>query len=251
MDVLEIINKTGWDWRIGKRNIKISAPDQNAADYLLDEWLENLARSAANIDGVVDIDWGGDLTYRITPNMAVKSRSKNSANKAGGKSMANANQSENPNNKQVDGPIDYDPNLLLVIPELELSQSLITDVARPTYINRIFDQENLYSNPAALAAQGQKPKFIGMTAYSLNNPDELDQRCALLMNSGILREYEYKAWRWFFDPDANRWRLKQLYFVSNFRRLDRINLGKFQQVRDEPLWLGQVLRAEELVSKEV
>lgn len=249
MDLLQIINKTGWDWRIGKRTIKISAPDQDAADDLLDKWLENLAQSAANVGGFVDIDWGGDLVYRITPNMAVQSRPKNSAYKAGDESMTNDHQSEDPNNDQVDRQIDYDPSLLLVIPELELNQSLLVDVTRPTYITRIFDQENLYANAAALAAQGQKPRFIGMTAYTLNNPDELERRCDLLMNSEILREYEYKAWRWFFDVDANRWSLKELYFVSNFRRLDRINLGQYLQVRDEPLWLGQVLRTDELVSR--
>ena len=133
-----------------------------------------------------------------------------------------------------------------MIPELEINESLIIDSSRPIYVNRIFDQENLYANPAALAAQGQKPKFIGMTAYSLNDPDELERRCDLLINSEILREYEYQAWRWYFDQDANRWRLKRMYFVSNFRRLDEINLGKHLQVSGEPLWLGEVLRADEL-----
>ena len=40
--------------------------------------------------------------------------------------------------------------------------------------------------------------------------------------------------------------LKRMYFFSNFRRLDEINLGKHLQVSGEPLWLGEVLRADEL-----
>ncbi len=71
----------------------------------------------------------------------------------------------------------------MIIPELEINESLIIESSRPIYVNRIFDQENLYANPAALAAQGQKPKFIGMTAYSLNDPDELKRRCDLLITA--------------------------------------------------------------------
>jgi|SRR5579883_196981 len=237
MDVLDIIHESGWDWRIGNKILKINPPDQEAADYLLDVWLENLANSAAKIGGTVEIDWGGEFSYCITPSMKTQSFSRNNAHQSRGDFMT-GNQS--PNNPSSD------PNLLLIIPEPEIDQSWITEDSKPTYINRIFDQENLYANPAALAAQGQKPKFIGMTAYSLNDPDELEYRCNLLSNGEVLREYEYQAWRWYFDEDANRWRLKRMYFVSNFRRLDGINLGKHLQIRGESLWLGQVLRADEL-----
>lgn len=246
MDVLQIINQRGWDWRIGKRNVKINPPNQDAADYLLDKWLENLAKSAANVGGVVDIDWGGDLVYRITPSMAVQSRPKNSAYKPRDQSMPNEYQSQNPINNEFGIQNDFDPSLLLDIPELELNPFWITDSSRPTYVNRIFDQENLYANQAALMAQGEKPKFIGTSAYALNDPDELDRRCHFLRNGEILREYEYQAWRWYFDLDANHWGLKRMRFVSNFRRLNRINLGKHLQVNNEPLWVGQVLTADEL-----
>lgn len=145
--------------------------------------------------------------------------------------------------------IDSNPNSLLVIPEQELNEQILQDSSRPTYVNRIFDQENLYANPAATSAQSGKPEFIGQNAYSLNDPDELDRRCDLLSNGEQLREYEYQAWRWYFDEDANRWRLKRMQFVSNFRRLERgINLGKFLQC-NEPCWIGQVLVADELVRR--
>lgn len=135
---------------------------------------------------------------------------------------------------------------LLFVPEPELTEPLVYNASKPTYINRIFDQENLFANPAALEAQGQKPKFVGMTGYALNDPDELDRRCNFLINGEILQEYEYEAWRWYFDLEANRWMLKRMYFVSNFRRINHINLGKHLQFRDTPCWLGEVLRADEL-----
>jgi hypothetical protein len=138
---------------------------------------------------------------------------------------------------------------LFSLPEHQITEPMLCDSSRPTYINRIFDQENLFANDAALEAQGRKPKFLGQTAYSLNDVDELERRCSLLMSGEILYEYNYQAWRWYFDANAGRWRLKRMAFVSCFRRIDSCNLGRHLQVRSEPMWLGQVLQADELTQR--
>jgi hypothetical protein len=140
-------------------------------------------------------------------------------------------------------------NSILIIPEIELRESHLENSSKPIYINRIFDQENLYANPAALEAQGQKPKFLGQTAYSLNDVSELEARCGYLLSGETLGEYEYKAWRWYFDADAGRWRLKRMAFVSNFRKINSCDLGRHLKVKDEPLWFGEVLSAVELAQR--
>jgi hypothetical protein len=138
---------------------------------------------------------------------------------------------------------------LFSLPEHEITEAMLCDSSRPTYVNRIFDQENLFANDAALEAQGRKPKFLGQTAYSLNDVDELERRCSYLTSGELLTEYSYQAWRWYFDTNAGRWRLKRMAFVSNFRRIDNCNLGRHLQVRNEPMWLGQVLCADELTQR--
>lgn len=70
MDVLSIINQTGWNWSMGRNTITIQPPDQEAADYLLEQSVEDLARSAAKVGGTIQLDWGGNFTYKVTSNLA-------------------------------------------------------------------------------------------------------------------------------------------------------------------------------------
>ncbi len=164
-------------------------------------------------------------------------------------SLAHTEETEISKPNLVMSPQSKTTDDLFLLPEHEITSSLASESTRPTYINRIFDQENLFANEAALEAQGQKPKFLGQTAYSLNDVDELERRCAFLITGETLREYEYQAWRWYFDATAGRWRLKRMAFVSNFRRIDSCNLGRYLQVKNDPMWLGQVLQADELTQR--
>ncbi len=164
-------------------------------------------------------------------------------------SLAHAQEETEIPSTRIVTPPHTEPGDLFLLPEHDITESLVCESNRPTYINRIFDQENLFANEAALEAQGQKPKFLGQTAYSLNDVDELERRCAFLIGGEALQEYEYQAWRWHFDANAGRWRLKRMSFVSNFRRIDSCNLGRHLQVKNDPMWLGQVLQADELTQR--
>ncbi len=66
MDVLTFINNAGWKWQMGKTSLTIFPPDQKAADYLLDHFAQTLTTTATVLQGTVSIDWGDEITYRIT-----------------------------------------------------------------------------------------------------------------------------------------------------------------------------------------
>ena len=55
---------------MSSNQITIKPPDQDAADFLLDQWVEALTRCAKVTGGDINIDWGGDFVYAITPTMA-------------------------------------------------------------------------------------------------------------------------------------------------------------------------------------
>ncbi len=136
-----------------------------------------------------------------------------------------------------------DPDVILSIREEELSIALLESANKPTYINAIRSQKKFYANPAALEAQGKPPEeFLDGNAYDLNDPDELDRRTERISRGETLRAYEYEGWRWFFDPNAGRFRLKRLALVSNFRLIRSFN--------GVPCWLGQVLEANELTNRQ-
>ncbi|MBO3460035.1 hypothetical protein G7B40_011440 [Aetokthonos hydrillicola Thurmond2011] len=140
----------------------------------------------------------------------------------------------------VEPETTVEPETILTIPEEELSIGWLERSPLPTYINAIRTQCKFYANPKALATQGKPPEdFLNGNAYDLNDPDELDRRTSLIAAGERLRNYEYEGWRWFFDADAGRFRLKKMYFISNFRLLQSFN--------GVPCWLGQVLQASELV----
>jgi PAS domain-containing protein len=127
----------------------------------------------------------------------------------------------------------------LFTPEQELSIGALEQSPLATYINAIKSQKKFYANPVALDAQGKPPEdFLDGNAYDLNDPDELDSRTSRIATGETLRSYEYEAWRWYFDADAERFRLKRMQFTSNFRLLNSFN--------GVPCWLGQVLEASEL-----
>jgi len=147
------------------------------------------------------------------------------------------------NNESATSPdaakMSVDPQIILYIPEEELLLGWLERSPLPTYINAIRTQSKFYANPKALAAQGKPPEdFLNGNAYDLNDPDELDRRTSLIAAGERLNSYEYEGWRWFFDPDAGKFRLKRMAFISNFRLLQSFN--------GVPCWLGQVLQASEL-----
>jgi hypothetical protein len=131
------------------------------------------------------------------------------------------------------------PELISTIPEQQLSLGILEKAPLPTYINAIRSQKKFYANRAALAAQGKPPEdFLDGNAYDLNDPDELDYRTSQIASGERLTAYEYQAWRWYFDANAGRFRLKRMQLVSNFRLLNSFN--------GVPCWLGQVIQATEL-----
>jgi hypothetical protein len=149
-----------------------------------------------------------------------------------------------PENNQLLTPSDMpktniDPNTILFIPEAELVLTWLEQSPLPTYINGMQTQRKFYANPTALAAHQKPPEdFLSGNAYDLNEPDELDRRIRLIATEERLNSYEYEGWRWFFDPNAGRFRLKRMALISNFRLLHSFN--------GVPCWLGQVLQASEL-----
>lgn len=242
-----------WTWRFEDKKLVIPEINKAGADNLLDKAGERLAVLAEKLGlkmALIKFP-GANRGYEILTSLT---NTDDAVNDCACTDLILSISSGHSNEDQsrsvpLNTPIDNDTDLMLSLPEQELNESLLVDSSLPTYVNSIFDQENLFANSAALAAQGQKPKFLGQTAYALNDVDELDRRCNFLMNGEFLKEYEYLAWRWYFDQDANRWRLKRMSFVSNFRRVDSINLGRHLQVKDTPCWLGQVLRADELLQR--
>jgi hypothetical protein len=154
--------------------------------------------------------------------------------------LANTSQnSEPPENNLSSRELGLDSDTILFTPEQELSIGALEQSPLATYINAIKSQKKFYANPVALDAQGKPPEdFLDGNAYDLNDPDELDSRTSRIATGETLRSYEYEAWRWYFDADAERFRLKRMQFTSNFRLLNSFN--------GVPCWLGQVLEASEL-----
>lgn len=136
------------------------------------------------------------------------------------------------------------PELISTIPQQDLRLGILEQSPLPTYINAIRSQKKFYANPAALTAQGKPPEdFLDGNAYDLNDPDELDYRTSRVASGETLRAYEYQAWRWYFDAEAGRFRLKRMQLISNFRLLNSFN--------GVPCWLGQVIEATELTRRQL
>jgi hypothetical protein len=119
--------------------------------------------------------------------------------------------------------------------DLDLGNLYSSD--KPTYINAIEDQTNLWCNLAALQAQGKKPQefLIVQNAFALNFEEELSDRMNFLEADNQLREYSYRALRWYQEPDARIWRRREMNFVSSFWKIEYLG---------QPCWLGQVLSAQ-------
>lgn len=66
MDVLNFLNTAGWQWKIGSNSLTIFAPNQDAADYLLDHFVEHLSATARTLNATVFLQWG-DTHYRVQP----------------------------------------------------------------------------------------------------------------------------------------------------------------------------------------
>jgi len=157
--------------------------------------------------------------------------------------MSSAND-ESESKKTDEAIASPSPELISTIPEQELGFGILENAPLPTYINAIKTQKKFYANPAALTAQGKPPEdFLTGNAYDLNDPDELDYRTSRVASGETLTAYEYEAWRWYFDADAGRFRLKRMQLVSNFRLLNSFN--------GVPCWLGQVIQASELSRRQL
>lgn len=133
-----------------------------------------------------------------------------------------------------DSPLIIPPDL----PIQELTLDLMEQSQLPTYINSIRSTQKLYCNVAGANAQGMPPEqFLAInSALDLNDAPEFDRRIHAIATEGQLTEYEYMAWRWFFDLEAGRFRTKRMSFVSNFRKI---------QYCGQDCWMGQVLQAQE------
>ncbi|MEA5522915.1 hypothetical protein [Limnoraphis robusta] len=138
------------------------------------------------------------------------------------------------------GSITPEPvNDLIEVPERELTIEMMEGSELPTYINAIKTTQKHYVNSAAANAQGMPPEqFLAINScLDLNDPPEFERRIDRVASGETLRNYEYQAWRWYFDPNAARFRVKRMSFVSNFRLI---------QFNSQPCWWGQVLRASEM-----
>lgn len=134
----------------------------------------------------------------------------------------------------VESPLIIPTNL----PIQELTLDLMERSQLPTYINSIKTTQKLYTNMAGANAQGMPPEqFLAInSALDLNDAPEFDRRIHAIATEGQLVEYDYMAWRWFFDPEEGRFRTKRMSFVSNFRKI---------RFCGQDCWMGQVLQAQE------
>jgi hypothetical protein len=130
-------------------------------------------------------------------------------------------------------------NSLIEVPDQELSLELMEHSELPTYINSIETTHKLFVNSAGANAQGMPPEqFLARNScLDLNDPPEYERRIDRVAAGETLRNYEYRAWRWHFDPNAGRFRTKRMSFVSHFRLV---------QYCGQPCWMGQVLQAVEV-----
>ena len=203
MDVLKLVQNSGWSWTLCKKNAIIIVPDQSAADYLLEQALDLLALSAMKLKGEILIRWGKSPleVYKVTASMA-----SNNTNKI---------------SKSSTQPILSRLSKNTLISEFDLDLNEIYNNPLPVYINQLSDQKVLFANPAALKAQGKKPaEFLGESAAALNDPEELEYRDSLVIREGFINEYQYSALRWYRDPETNFWRRKRMDFCSNFRQIN-------------------------------
>jgi hypothetical protein len=148
---------------------------------------------------------------------------------------------ENEPSSVNDKSTSIQPSRLLEIPVEELNLFHLENSRLATYINVIETTKKLYVNPAGANAQGMPPdRFLSINScLDLNDPPEFERRMDLVVRDRILTAYENEAWRWYFDPEAGRFRLKRMKFIADFR---------FIRYAGQNCWLGQVLQAD-LISR--
>jgi hypothetical protein len=154
MELINIVNRPGWQWALKQNIAVINAPSERAALILLENSFDKLAMTAAKIQGQVLVRWlGCTEPFKITAEMADM-------------------PSESPEPTDLNLENSHSE---LIIPELEVDLNAIYNNPLPVYINQLSDQKVLFANPAALKAQGKKPtEFLGESAAALNDPEELE-----------------------------------------------------------------------------
>lgn len=198
----------------------IKAPSKTAAQDYAEEQICRLRKVILNIDRPVEISWGGAQSLRITPEMVRRSVSGSEPEQPARKS------SKKPPAQKLRGIIQA---------ATDLDWSEIVGGSNPVYVSQLQDQHNLFLNQAAVSAQSGKPpaEFLSATAHALNFEEELITRCGHLIRDEHLREYNYRALRWFRD-ESGIWIRRHMAFVSNFWKISYLG---------QPCWLGEVLEA--------
>lgn len=222
---LELRNYLPCDWgvKLAPAGVFLIAPSRTAAENFLELEIEALIHSANGIYATIQIVWPNcKAPLKISPRIM-------------------ASDSYPPSRRFVENNRDL-TNLTrakttpIVRSQTDLDWNAIQMGNNPVYISHLHNQHNLFLNNAAVLAQGAKPpaEFLCATAHVLNFEDELQARCQYLVRDGQLVEYEYKALRWFHDPEANLWIRRRMQFVSNFYRVTYLG---------QDCWLGEVLSA--------
>lgn len=199
---LELSEYLPTDWQLCPtiRGLRLVAPNGEDAELFFQGAKRYLKESAEHLKATIELFWDGcECPLEINP-------------------------PTNPNPAPM----------LLSKTELDLTALYGSD--RPTYINQISDQTNLWCNLAALSAQGKKPTefLIVQNAFSLNYEDELQRRMERLISDSSLSEYEYEAMRWHQDENG-LWIRKRMRFCSQFHLVEYLG---------ERCWLGIVESSE-------
>lgn len=202
--------------------LSIVAPTKTAAQDYADQELCRLRRLILSLDSPVEISWGGKGSLRFTPEMV-----RRSVEATPGPEQPRKSSRKKPPEQKIRG---------IIRSATDLDWNAIINGENPVYISQMEDQHNLFINTAAVSAQSGKPpkEFLAATAHALNSEEELQNRCKFLLRDGSMTEYDYRALRWYRDPESGIWVRKHMDFISNFWKIDYLG---------QPCWMVEVLEA--------
>lgn len=112
-----------------------------------------------------------------------------------------------------------DNKMIMPTTEIDLNQSYNSNL--PEYITSLKTATVLWFNPAAMMAnQKTFQQLQGFNAMLLSEPNEITRRYERLESGEVLREYEYRGYRWFYDEDTKLFLRKQMNFFSKFEPIN-------------------------------
>lgn len=110
-------------------------------------------------------------------------------------------------------------NITMPIMSIDLNNAYNSEF--PEYVTSLKTATVLWFNPAAMMAnQKTFQQLQGFNAMLLSEPNEITRRYERLESGEVLREYEYRGYRWFYDEDTKLFLRKQMNFFSKFEPIN-------------------------------